>query len=1066
MIAGSGLTGGGTLEADRTFNLGTPSTLTPSTLNSVTSTSHTHQVSFPVTEVSGRTGAITLTKTDVNLSNVDNTSDADKPISIATQNALDNKVNISLLGAASGVATLGTNGKVPLTQIDDTILGQVEYMGIWNASTNTPTLPTIPTEKGHYYIVSVAGSQFSLDFEIGDWIISNGSSWDKVDNTDSVNSVAGKTGNVTLSKSDVGLSNVDNVQQAPITTEVNAGDGLTGGGDLSQNRTIILGTPSSLNNTTTNAITTNSHTHEVSYPVDSVAGKTGDVVLTKSDVDLDNVLNVAQAAASLTLIAGDGLTGGGNLTLNRTFTLGDPGTLTLTSTNTVSADSHTHQVNFPVESVAGKTGNVTLTKSDVGLNNVDNVQQAPATRTISAGAGLTGGGNLTADRTVSMGTPSTLNITSTNSVTGETHSHSILFPVTTVSGKTGDVTLSKSDVGLANVDNVQQAPILRNIIAGNGLTGGGNLTADRTITMGLPSTLSLTSSNQVSSDSHEHAINFPVTTVAGRSGDVTLSKSDVGLSNVDNVQQAPITRTFAAGSGLTGGGSFGADRTFNLGTPGTLNITSTNSVTTTSHTHQVTFPVTTVSGRTGDITLDKTDVGLSNVDNTADVNKPISGPTQAALNLKVDSNILGADNGVATLDSNGKVPLSQINDSILGQVEYMGLWDPSSNTPTLPTTPTEKGHYYIASGTGTQFGIDFVLGDWIVSNGSTWDKVDNTDAVSSVAGKTGAVTLDKTDVGLSNVDNIQQAPATRDISSGAGLTGGGDLSADRLFALGTPSTLTSSTINESINNTHTHEVIYPINSVAGRTGDVVLTKSDVGLSNVDNTSDLDKPISTATQTALDLKATITALNLKADQTAVDLKADSSLIGSNNGIASLDNNGKVPLSQINDSILGQVDYKGVWDASSNTPELTLVSNVKGDYYITSAAGTQFSTDFQIGDWIVFNGTSWDKVDNTDSVTSVAGRTGAVVLTKSDVALNNVDNTSDLNKPISTATQTALDLKADQTAVDLKADQTSLDLKINKTSIVDGGTGLTELWSANYLDGVIGDIDSALAAILGV
>lgn len=45
-----------------------------------------------------------------------------------------------------------------------------------------------------------------------------------------------------------------------------------------------------------------------------------------------------------------------------------------------------------------------------------------------------------------------------------------------------------------------------------------------------------------------------------------------------------------------------------------------------------------------------------------------------------------------------------------------------------------------------------------------------------------------------------------------------------------------------------------------------------------------------------------------------------------------------------------------------------------------------------------------------VTSVSGKTGAVALTKSDVGLTNVDNTSDSNKPISTATQTALNAKA--------------------------------------------------------
>ncbi|MGL4781738.1 MAG: hypothetical protein ACRCXN_13045 [Bacteroidales bacterium] len=45
-----------------------------------------------------------------------------------------------------------------------------------------------------------------------------------------------------------------------------------------------------------------------------------------------------------------------------------------------------------------------------------------------------------------------------------------------------------------------------------------------------------------------------------------------------------------------------------------------------------------------------------------------------------------------------------------------------------------------------------------------------------------------------------------------------------------------------------------------------------------------------------------------------------------------------------------------------------------------------------------------------VASVAGKTGAVSLVKADVGLGDVDNTSDLNKPISTATQTALDAKA--------------------------------------------------------
>lgn len=52
----------------------------------------------------------------------------------------------------------------------------------------------------------------------------------------------------------------------------------------------------------------------------------------------------------------------------------------------------------------------------------------------------------------------------------------------------------------------------------------------------------------------------------------------------------------------------------------------------------------------------------------------------------------------------------------------------------------------------------------------------------------------------------------------------------------------------------------------------------------------------------------------------------------------------------------------------------------------------------------------------AVDSVNGQTGAVVITKSSIGLGNVDNTSDADKPVSTAQQTALDLKADQTEVD--------------------------------------------------
>jgi hypothetical protein len=98
-------------------------------------------------------------------------------------------------------------------------------------------------------------------------------------------------------------------------------------------------------------------------------------------------------------------------------------------------------------------------------------------------------------------------------------------------------------------------------------------------------------------------------------------------------------------------------------------------------------------------------------------------------------------NGYAPLDSGAKIPLANLPDSILGQVSYQGTWAASSNTPTLANPPasTTKGEYYVASDDGTQFGIEFKTGDWIISNGTAWEKVDNTDAVTSVFGRLGNI---------------------------------------------------------------------------------------------------------------------------------------------------------------------------------------------------------------------------------------------------------------------------------------------------------------------------------------
>jgi hypothetical protein len=95
-------------------------------------------------------------------------------------------------------------------------------------------------------------------------------------------------------------------------------------------------------------------------------------------------------------------------------------------------------------------------------------------------------------------------------------------------------------------------------------------------------------------------------------------------------------------------------------------------------------------------------------------------------------------------------------------------------------------------------------------------------------------------------------------------------------------------------------------------------------------------------------------------------------------------GKVQ-NQIN-GVLGGAIYQSVWNASTNSPTLTSGTGTKGYYYIVSVAGStnlDGITDWKVGDWAIFNGTTWNKVDNTDAVSSVNGYTGAVSLTTSDI-----------------------------------------------------------------------------------
>jgi len=80
-------------------------------------------------------------------------------------------------------------------------------------------------------------------------------------------------------------------------------------------------------------------------------------------------------------------------------------------------------------------------------------------------------------------------------------------------------------------------------------------------------------------------------------------------------------------------------------------------------------------------------------------------------------------------------------------------------------------------------------------------------------------------------------------------------------------------------------------------------------------------------------------------------------------------------------LGALNYKGTWNASSNTPTLADGTGAKGDYYVVSTAGTQtfggVKLFFGLGDWIAYNGAVWQRVEGGSD-----GNFANVTLTSTD------------------------------------------------------------------------------------
>jgi hypothetical protein len=209
-------------------------------------------------------------------------------------------------------------------------------------------------------------------------------------------------------------------------------------------------------------------------------------------------------------------------------------------------------------------------------------------------------------------------------------------------------------------------------------------------------------------------------------------------------------------------------------------------------------PVKSVNGSTGDISITTASIGalgtqqLGAANGVASLNgagkltsSQLPTITTADVNFLTTAAIAGL---VPQLGGDGKISLDQIPASIIGGLTFKGSWDASTNDPALASGVGTKGWYYVVSvagNTNLDGHTDWLTGDLVVFDGSTWDKIPGSDAyvisVNNISPISGNVTLTAANVGAIATTAINA------INGVAGLNGSAQIGTAQLPAATTAS---------------------------------------------------------------------------------------------------------------------------------------------------------------------------------------------------------------------------------------------------------------------------------------
>ena len=1005
----------------------------------------------------------------------------------------DAQIKRSEMGVPKGVATLGEDGKVPESQLPDSVLGNVKYQGVWDAVNNVPKLELNDFDSnGHYYIAINKGSQFGYDFDPGDWVINSNGRWVKIDNVDSVKSVNGQIGIVELgiedipnlketldskatnddfnrhltdyknphkvTKDQVGLGNVDNTadKDKPVSDATQA--------LIDQTRTVLENKISELQ-TNTEADLEVFRSEFENKLAELAAKEEADIVavnnsLKEAKTELqNNIDNLASKTENDLTVAKKELDN--KISELSTKTESDLSTLRADLESSISVTKT--ELEKSISELASKTENdLNTAKSElekaisdltakeeadiVAVNNALSEAKRELENSISSLASKTENDLSLATKdlnnkiselaTKTESDLSTLraDLESSISVT-KTDLESKITELATKTDAKFQATDSKIEATKTelqtNIDNLSHRhdddmkDIRREI---EEATAGSNEALN----------------THIQDKSNPHQVTKEQVGLGNVTDDAQVKRSEMGMpegvATLDATGKVPSSQLPSFVDDVIEVDSF--DLLPETGETGKIYVTKDTNLTyrwsgsqyveiseslALGETSSTAYP-----GDKGKATTDKVNahvadfenphqvtkeqIGLGNVDNTSDADKPISSAVQEALDAvnkevsehKADKNnpheVTKAQVGLGNVDNTADLdkPVSNATQELVDNTkkELDTKIDNHTSDFNNPhkVTKEQVGLGNVDNTADINKPVS-VAQQALVDSTKAELKKDigdiEKDVTNHIADKNNPHEVNKLQVGLGNVDNTSDINKPVSTAQQAALD---KLKSDLESIIGSTGTDLSAHLKDFDNP---HKV----------------TKDQVGLGKVDNTADLEKPVSVATQEAINaVQSNLDKTNISLENHIADKKNPHEVTKEQVGLGNVDNTSDLdkPVSHYQQDALDELERRLQGSIDGSGSDLSAhISDFNNPHKVTKEqvglGKVDNTSDLEKPISVATQNAISEVVSNLDK--HIADKNNPHEVTKEQIGLGRVDNTSDLEKPISTATQVALDKKAE-------------------------------------------------------